>query len=271
MPTKNMIAEAAPKKVSPTATKKKTAKPKAVAKLADPDGSLESVPAFTLKLVRLKLSQITDHPINPSMRPKRVEDLKKDKLICAGTLVNPLKVVKEGDSYVLLDGHRRKAVMIDKHGKNHEIDCIVYSITSKNESDKATIYASLNTAQKHKGDEKAAIFLVDPSYLSESDIKQHVAAEKGLTTERFKRCIGKEISPTSLWRDIKTTAGRCRPKKGKAKFQEKLVEWMFSEKDEIRNAALRSFKAEWTLKQHIPKMKSNLVDELVMKVEGDAE
>lgn len=238
-----------------------------------PSTSTSSTPEFTISLEQIKLSKIMNHPINPDNRGKRIEDLKKDKLLREGRLVNPLKVVKNGANYTLLDGHRRKAALEaiskDKDSTiraNLKVDCIVYSITSKNATDKSSIYASLNTVRPHKGDEKAAIYLEDDSYLSESDRKKHKEADKGLTRKNFRLCIDNEISPTSIWSDIKTTAGRCKPSSGRAEFQALLFKWMFPGGKEIRTKELRKFKSDWSYSQANPTRHAKVIKDFIAEV-----
>lgn len=235
-------------------------------------------PEFDLTLKMIKLSKIKDHPINPAMRPKRIDDLKKDGLIQEGRLVNPLKVVKDGTGYILLDGHRRKAALKhaaeDKDAKieaDPEVPCIVYSITSKSPKDRSRIYGSLNTVQKHKGDEKAAIYLVDPSFLTNSERKMHMEAESGLTKKNFELCVDNEVSPSSLWSDVKTTASRCRAKAGKAEFQGDLIAWLFPGKGKIRISGLRSFKSEWTNCHEVNTRQRMIADKFVEAVQNNEE
>lgn len=193
-------------------------------------------PIFEFELKQLKLTEIDDHPINPKNRIERTSDLSADPFIKAGQLVNPLKVVAKDGKFVLLDGHRRKAALTLAVGEDCIVWCLVYTFAA--ECDPASIFASLNTKQKHRGDEKAAIYLVDPAFLSEQDCKSFKKAHDKLGNDGFIACVDARINPSrnadQLDRVVKRTG----------KSIEEVKSWFFAGTGP-NTKSLRTFESHW--------------------------
>ncbi len=211
-----------------------------------------------LDCAHVAINKIDNHAINPANRILSVSDLTNDKLLRKGILTNPLKVYENEDGqYTLLDGHRRKAAIESLIrskilAEGIEVNCVVYRLDDNDDPETLLpdIYASLNTAIKHRGDEKAAIYRKPggEKFLTERDQKSYKDAIEFLGETAFDTCVDARIDPARNKALLERVVKRMGHDFNEVTEGNKarVLAWFFGPQ-KIQTNSLRTFEVMWSL------------------------